>query len=215
MRLKICPACGEKNVPSSVECSSCGYDLMGVPAVDPEEQEKQEKRMEEKTQTAPEQDTGTAAAASESSTLVRICPECGTVNPPQARKCQQCHEDISDILPSPQEKTMERHYSLEQIGTQYIYPIPCGTIIIGREHEMREALANKPYVSRIHAKLTTAEGKLYIENLSSTNYTYVNNERIPEGRIELHPGDEIGLGGISVNGSRQEQAAYFIVGIMP
>ena len=80
---------------------------------------------------------------------------------------------------------------------------------------MREILADKPYVSRIHAKLTVADGRLYIENLSHTNYTYVNNERIPAGRMELKPSDEIGLGGLAIDGRRQEQAAYFLVEKMP
>ena len=220
MRLKLCPACGEKNSPSSVECVSCGYDLTGVPAVDPEEVTKEVKETTEEevpqTLTSEQSSINQAASVTERRGLVRICPVCGAVNPPQARKCQTCHEDIADVLPAPmpQEKTKQKHYSLEQIGTHYIYAIPCGIIIIGREHEMKEALMNKPYVSRIHAKLTAAEGKLYIENLSTTNYTYVNNERIPEGRVELHPGDEIGLGGMAMNGDRQEQAAYFVVGMM-
>ena len=35
---------------------------------------------------------------------------------------------------------------------------------------MRDALRGKTYVSRVHAKLTVADGKLYIENLSTTNH---------------------------------------------
>lgn len=77
---------------------------------------------------------------------------------------------------------------------------------------MRECLIGKQYVSRIHAKLTVENGLAFIENLSNTNYTYVNNIRIPSGRTRLNVGDEVALGGISVNGSRQKEAAYFVVG---
>lgn len=80
---------------------------------------------------------------------------------------------------------------------------------------MSDALRNKSYVSRVHAKITVDDGKLYIENLSTTNYTYVNNKRIPEGRVELKPGDEVGLGGALINGKRQNNAAYFLVGLLP
>ena len=38
------------------------------------------------------------------------------------------------------------------------------SIIIGREHGMRECLIGKQYVSRIHAKLTVENGTAYIEN---------------------------------------------------
>lgn len=221
MRCKICPACGTQNAPSSMECGNCGYDLMGVSAVDPEE-EQRKAQVEEARQTEIS-DTGNDADEKPDMShdighgpeLVRVCLACGEMNPPQARKCQKCHEDISDILPSPRESEKRLHYRFEQIGTNYIYSIPCGTLVIGRENEMRDALRGKSYVSRVHAKLTVADGKLYIENLSTTNHTYVNNERIPDGRVELKPGDEVGLGGAVINGNRQDNAAYFLVGLVP
>ena len=201
---KICPACGEKNDPRSMECVKCSYDLMSTPMIDPEivdsNQEGEQGKEHEVRQDTPKE-------------LVRICP-CGAVNPPQMRKCQTCHEDISDILPVPRPITQEGKFVLEEYNTHSVFPVPCGTTVIGRESSMREALAGKSYVSRIHAKLIVENGKFYIENLSSTNYTYVNNEKIPEGRVELKRGDEVGLGGITVNGTRQEQAAYFLVGVM-
>ena len=89
------------------------------------------------------------------------------------------------------------------------YPIPQGTAVIGREHEMREYLSEKSYVSRAHAKVMLNEEGLFIENLSRTNYTYVNNIRICDGKVPLKNQDEVSLGGISLNGTRQEQAAYF------
>jgi pSer/pThr/pTyr-binding forkhead associated (FHA) protein len=98
------------------------------------------------------------------------------------------------------------------VDSDYIYPLPNGSIIVGREHGRRECLIGKQYVSRIHAKITVENGAVFIENLSKTNYTYVNNIRIPAGRTRLNAGDEVALGGISVNGTRQEEAAYFIVG---
>ena len=221
MRCKICPACGTQNAPSSMECDSCGYDLMGVPAVDPEEEKRkaEEQKQKEKDQLDPDAAADGQAAdhgSVQNTGIVRVCPACGAVNPPQARKCQQCHEDISDILPGPQKAEKKLHYRFEQIGTDYIYTIPCGTLVIGRENEMRDALRGKTYVSRVHAKLTVADGKLYIENLSTTNHTYVNNERIPDvGRVELKPGHEVGLGGAVINGKRQDNAAYFLVGLVP
>jgi pSer/pThr/pTyr-binding forkhead associated (FHA) protein len=73
---------------------------------------------------------------------------------------------------------------------------------------MQEYLCNKPYVSRLHAKIVKADGKIYVENLSGTNFTFVNNQKIT-GKTELHIDDEIGLGGNETNGERQEGAAYF------
>lgn len=85
-----------------------------------------------------------------------------------------------------------------------------GEVVIGREHEMKEYLMNKPYVSRQHAKLIKEANRVFIENLSGTNYTFVNNQRIAE-RTELKFDDEIGLGGNEVNGKRQDEAAYLVL----
>lgn len=68
---------------------------------------------------------------------------------------------------------------------------------------MSDYLSSKSYVSRAHAKLMLLENELYIENLSNTNFTYVNNNKITQ-RTKIQDGDEIGLGGINLNGNRQE-----------
>ena len=77
---------------------------------------------------------------------------------------------------------------------------------------MSDYLSGKPYVSRVHAKLTTHDGKLFVTDLGSANHTYVNNEQI-SGEVELHDGDELAFGGRVVNNSRQDSAAYFMVRI--
>lgn len=70
----------------------------------------------------------------------------------------------------------------------------------------------RPYASRAHAKLTIENGVFYIENLSETNFTYVNNTKIT-AKTELKTGDELGLGGTNINGKCQSEAAYFLVRI--
>ena len=51
-----------------------------------------------------------------------------------------------------------------------------------------------------------------LDNGFQIYFTYVNNKKILE-RTKLQDGDEVGLGGLNVNGRRQEQAAYFLVRI--
>ena len=48
--------------------------------------------------------------------------------------------------------------------------------------------------SRHHARVLVASGKVTVEDLGSRNGTYVNDTRV-EGPVELHPGDEIRIGG--------------------
>ena len=65
---------------------------------------------------------------------------------------------------------------------------------------------------KISKKTIKTKNELFIENLSNTNFTYVNNKKILE-KTKLQDGDEIGLGGTNLNGKCQEQAAYFLVRI--
>lgn len=212
---KKCPACGTDNDPRNMECIECSYDLIGVPVTDTEVaavEEPEEPASETPAADEPSGGSAQGNSVTEPAQLVRIC-SCGEMNPPQLRKCQSCHEDISDILPVPRPVPQVQNFVLEEIGTKRLFPVPKGTTVIGRESSMSEILADKPYVSRIHAKITQQDGKFFIENLSHTNFTYVNNEKIPEGRVELKTGDEIGLGGRMVGNNRQSQAAYLLVGV--
>ncbi len=200
-KYKICPSCKTKNAPALFECINCEADLTGVKITDEETE-----RMNAVNSTAKPEATGK---------LFRIC-DCGAKNPPNARICSSCGEDIFDIVPTPgeEEAPVESAFVLSSLDGQYAYKVTQQEITIGRENVMREYLAPKVYVSRAHAKLYLSDGKMYIENLSSTNFTYVNNQKT-KGRIELNDGDEVGLGGTNVNGKCQDHAAYFLVRIGP
>ena len=199
-KYKICPSCKTKNEPTLLECINCEADLTMVKITD----EETERMLAEN-------------AAMESGVtvkLVRVC-ECGTKNPPNARKCGSCSEDISDITPVPDKEAEEQNasaYVLSSLDGQYAYRMTADEVIIGRENIMGEYLSAKSYVSRAHAKLFLAEDGFYIENLSNTNFTYINNKKI-SGKTKLQDGDEVGLGGMNINGKRQEQAAYLMVRI--
>ena len=197
-KYKICPSCHEKNEPTLLECIYCEADLTRVKITDEESE-----RMRENNSIAEQQ----------TAELVRLC-ECGAKNPPNARKCSSCGEDISDITPTPDtaEKPAETTFVLSSTDGQYAYKLTSDEIIIGRENVMSEYLSVKSYVSRSHARLSIINGELFIENMSNTNFTYVNNQKITD-KTRLNDGDEIGLGGTNINGKSQSMAAYFLVRI--
>ena len=193
--IKVCPQCQVHNLPTAFECSSCGFDLTAEKAV-----------QEELLQAYSDNNNSTIKEET-----VKVCPACGTRNLSNARKCSQCGEDLSDQIPEVESAIInEQQFILRSVDGKYSFKLSCGDNTVGREQKMQEYLSNKPYVSRVHCKLMVEEGVLYIENLSSTNSTFVNNIRIAEKTI-LSVGDEIGLGGNSINGLRQEDAAYFVV----
>ncbi len=198
-KYKICPDCGKKNSPGLIECRYCEADLTAVRIFD--------------DATKPEEEIPVEPAAKTVKTeLVKIC-DCGAENPPQARKCKACGEDISDIIATEKLKACEASFSYElhTLNDDFSVVIDKPLIVLGRESELKDYLKNKPFVSRQHAELTVIADKVFIKNLSKTNKTFINNEEIPSDTpVQLHEGDEIGLGGKIIAGNRQEQAAYFI-----
>lgn len=218
-RSKPCPLCGRLNNPILLECAYCEADLSNVSIRSGTEVREKDKDASAINDGAAVTDGSaitdglavTDGSADKSGDgLHRVC-ECGYVNRANARKCGQCGEDISDILPAKQRKN-EAQFGLEAVGAADYFPLSEGKITIGRMAQMADYLKDKSYVSRIHARLSVKEDSLCIENLSQTNYTYVNDNRVMPGEVKvLKEGDEIGLGGWNREGSRQSQAAYFVV----
>ncbi len=203
-KYKVCPSCGEHNRPTSLECRKCEIDLTGIRVVDSEVEQRELEKASVNLK---------STDAINKTQLVRICEECGTENPPQARKCKQCGEEISDILPVPVSKKEDIpfFYELKSVDGLFSIKIDKTVSIVGREADLKEYLNTKLYVSRQHAELTVVAGKVFIKNLSSTNKTFVNNEEISNDEPHtLINGDEIGLGGKVIEDNRQDNAAYFL-----
>ena len=206
VKFKVCPACDERNPPARLECQKCETDLTGIKVVD-------ENSIHSAKSASAVED---ANISGNYNNLVKRC-DCGLVNSPQARKCSACGEDISDIRPSHyQPVNKENKFLLRAVDGGYSFTLDKAVTIIGREAEMKDYLSAKSYVSRQHTKFTVADGDVYIVNISTTNSTFVNNTPITsDAPTRLKSGDEIGVGGKFVNGSRQNEAAYFIFEVGP
>jgi len=74
------------------------------------------------------------------------------------------------------------------------------SFLVGKNSELfapyRQAHAKElSYLSRRHAHIFERDGELYIEDLGSTNGTYVNGQRLDEHARQISDGDVIGFGG--------------------
>ena len=87
------------------------------------------------------------------------------------------------------------NYALKFISGKYTggeFPIrPAQPVLIGRASELEIVLV-EDMVSRKHAKITLSDGKILLEDLGSTNGTYVNGEKV-QAAI-LREGDRILIG---------------------
>jgi hypothetical protein len=80
----------------------------------------------------------------------------------------------------------------EGAGAGSEHPVD-GQLILGREHGSADLVIDDPGVSRRHARVLAEAGGVIVEDLGSSNGTYVNGERI-SGPVELGAGDEVQVG---------------------
>src|SRR3954471_19762249 len=73
-----------------------------------------------------------------------------------------------------------------------------GELVLGRSEQGLGALGGDEKLSRRHARLVREpDGRIAVEDLGSTNGTFVNEQRI-SGRRVLSPGDRVRVGGSTI-----------------
>jgi pSer/pThr/pTyr-binding forkhead associated (FHA) protein len=78
----------------------------------------------------------------------------------------------------------------EQAGRVY----PLGEeLTVGRAAGCQVALGDDSYVSQLHARVFTRDGQLYVEDLGSTNGTYLNRKKV-SGPMLVRRGDRLQVG---------------------
>jgi pSer/pThr/pTyr-binding forkhead associated (FHA) protein len=97
--------------------------------------------------------------------------------------------------PGPGDANNEPRFALRFISGKYQggeYPLAEGQeIVIGRSSELDMVLVEE-MVSRKHARIALADGTISIEDLGSTNGTFVNGEKVQQGT--LREGDRVLIG---------------------
>jgi len=129
----------------------------------------------------------------------KICPSCGDKNDEKEILCKKCMADltgvevVSDKEEEIEEKTLVFTDYLTLVGDGFSIVVKSGDII-GRQETGVEHLKNFKTVSRKHARFFKEGNKWYIEDLNSTNGTFVNNKLITSNqKFEIKNGDIINL----------------------
>jgi hypothetical protein len=87
-----------------------------------------------------------------------------------------------------------RPYKLKMIdpATSQIFPLS-EEVTIGRAPGCSVPLADDTYVSQLHARVFIRDGKPFVEDLGSTNGTFLNRDRLST-TMPLHRGDKLQIG---------------------
>jgi hypothetical protein len=149
---------------------------------------------------------------------VRACPACGAEVEPGDAFCSACGfalkavpepalaEEAPAPAPVPPSSTGPR---LVVVASGAEIPLAAGPeILIGREDPVSGVYPDvdlTPHggedggVSRRHARILVEGGQYFIEDLDSTNFTFVNKTKIaPKTRQSLNDGDEIRCGRVAL-----------------
>ena len=126
---------------------------------------------------------------------MKTCPGCGNPKGNGEARCEVCGAVLTseDIAPGNTEPTDASEVKAIGTGPYLVVstgdkiPLTKPEIVIGREDPGRNIFPDidttpigglKGRVSPRHAKLTESNGQYSIEDLSSTNYTLVNKEKL-------------------------------------
>jgi len=74
-------------------------------------------------------------------------------------------------------------------------------IVIGRSHDADLSFPDDTYLSSRHAQVWSADGIAMVDDLSSTNGTQVNGQRVTEATA-LVPGDRVQMGHVVIEATR-------------
>lgn len=104
-----------------------------------------------------------------------------------------------DIRRPKKQKKRLKEYALEVVKSQNVSELPVGAIIpvddvikIGRKHD-NNLIIEDEFVSSYHNKIYMRQNSLIVQDLKSTNGTYVNSSKI-KGEALLNVGDIIRVG---------------------
>ena len=87
-----------------------------------------------------------------------------------------------------------RPYKLKMIDPATSQVFPLGEeVTIGRAPGCSVPLADDTYVSQLHARIYVRDGKPFVEDLGSTNGTFLNRDRLSK-TMPLHRGDKLQIG---------------------
>ncbi|MEA2029651.1 MAG: FHA domain-containing protein [Campylobacterota bacterium] len=110
----------------------------------------------------------------------KICPTCQTKNELSAFLCDNCLADISNV-----EEYKPKAKVLKLVNQEYDISLSLKDgDILGRDHVGKEELKAFKTISRQHARFFLHKGEWAVEDLNSSNGSYVQGKKFKKIRLK-------------------------------
>ena len=178
-----CPNCGTTVQMGASFCGQCGFDLRSAQPQQP--------------------DTASPAGLSDPPSSVSFQQPDLDLLPPLPPTSQPIAAGEPEIPIQYRTQIQQQTARLLHVQTSTLLELPQGLAVIqlGKPNDRIPAdidlsgFPNSEIVSRIHADIRVEGDAFYIEDMGSSNGTYINNSSLAQGnRHRLRPGDRIALG---------------------
>jgi len=92
----------------------------------------------------------------------------------------------------------------EPEGDSFVFRLPSGAIKTVGRAARADFILDAALVSRLHCRLTARDERVEVEDLESTNGTYVNDKRV--ARAQLATGDRLRIGRVEMTVEKAQSA---------
>jgi len=203
----VCPNCGANVQADASFCGQCGFSLKGASMPSPASVEQVPSPAEPVPPPMPSVVASSVPQPMETGSSVAPATPVESVSPLASNPAESTSLDVES---PPVSVKAENRTQLQlqtarllhtQTNTEIELPQNLNVIHVGKPNDRIppdvdvSGFPNSEIVSRIHADIRLEGDAYYIEDVGSSNGTYINNLPLPMGnRHRLRPGDRIALG---------------------
>jgi hypothetical protein len=208
----ICPQCGAPNAATDMFCSACGMNLAAAqPSTVPQAQQAVPQAPYQQPASAPQAPYQQQPAMPQASYQPAPAQQVPYPQPAAAPQAPYQQPAAQTPYQQPAAQTPYQPVPATVAGRlvvdndNYSFDLPDkNEVLVGREDPVSNAFPDldlTPHggeeggVSRMHAKIIRSGSQFFIEDQNSTNFTFLNRQRLqPKTATPLKDGDEIKLG---------------------